>query len=85
MRLRLGPAGFVEVGREGRPAAEKRLLLPLPRGSLAFVHGRTMHASAPNRSAGPRRALIVHAMSDLSTLATDAWVKPPPEGFAAIG
>ncbi len=85
MRLRLGPAGFVEVGREGRPAAERGVLLPLPRGSVAFVHGRTMHASAPNRSAGPRRALIVHAMSDLSTLAPDAWVKPPPGGFVAIG
>jgi phytanoyl-CoA hydroxylase len=84
MRLRLGPQGFVEVGREPRPDAARRVLLPLSRGSIAFVHGRAMHASAPNRSDGPRRALIVHAMSELSELSRDAWVKAPPEGFARI-
>lgn len=84
LRLRLAPEGFTPVGREPRPAADRAVLLPLPRGSIAFVHGRTQHASAPNRSPGPRRALIVHATSERSRLTSDAWVKPPPEGLAVI-
>jgi phytanoyl-CoA hydroxylase len=84
LRLRLESGGFTPVGREPRPAAERAVPLPLPRGSIAFVHGRTQHASAPNRSDGPRRALIVHAMSDRSRLAPDAWVKVPPGGLATI-
>lgn len=81
LRYRLGPDGYVPVGREPRPAEERRVLLPLPRGSIAFVHGRAMHASAPNRSAGPRRAFILHAMSERSRLARDCWVPTPPAGF----
>lgn len=84
VRLLLGPDGFEAVGREPRPPAERRVLLPLARGSVAFVHGRTLHASAPNRSGGPRRALIVHAMSQASSLSADAWVKVPPSGFAPL-
>lgn len=84
LRYRLDPEGFTALGREPRPAEDRGVALPLPRGSLAFVHGRTMHASAPNRSAGPRRALIVHAMSAGSQLEQGAWVKSPASGFAPI-
>jgi phytanoyl-CoA hydroxylase len=83
-RLRLDPTGFTPVGREPRPPAERRVLLPLARGSIAFVHGRALHASAPNTSSGPRRALIVHAMSALSRISPDSWVKEPPGGFPAL-
>lgn len=84
IRYRLGPEGYVQIGREPRPAAERRVLLPLPRGSVAFVHGRAMHASAPNHSGGPRRALIVHAMSERSRLAPDCWVSTPAAGFVPL-
>lgn len=84
LRYRLGPEGFTTVGKEPRPEAERSVPLPVPRGSIVFVHGRTQHASAPNRSAGPRRALIVHAMSEGSALLPDAWVKLPPGGFAPL-
>lgn len=84
LRLRLDPGGFVPVGREPRPASERAVPLPMPRGAIAFVHGRTQHASDPNRSPGPRRALIVHAMSDRSRLSPDAWVQPPPGGLAIL-
>ncbi len=84
MRLRLDPTGFTPVGREPRPPAERRVLLPLARGSVAFVHGRALHASAPNTSSGPRRALIVHAMSGLSRISPDSWVKEPDGGFPVL-
>lgn len=84
LRLRLGADGFVPEGREPRPLSERAERLPLPRGSIAFVHGRTQHASAPNRSSGPRRALIVHAKSCRSALSPEAWVKPPLSGFARL-
>lgn len=85
LRFVLGPEGFVTKGREARVTEERAVFLPLPRGSVAFVHGRTQHASAPNRSTGPRRALIVHAMSRLSHLTHEAWVVEPSEGFVALG
>ncbi|MBK8254635.1 MAG: phytanoyl-CoA dioxygenase family protein [Polyangiaceae bacterium] len=84
LRFVLGPEGFVTKGREPRVAEQGAVFLPLPRGSIAFVHGRTQHASAPNRSTGPRRALIVHAMSRLSHLTDEAWVREPSEGFVAL-
>ena len=84
VRLRLDPTGFTPVGREPRPPAERRVLLPLARGSVAFVHGRALHASAPNTSSGPRRALIVHAKSALSRISPDSWVKEPAGGFPAL-
>jgi phytanoyl-CoA hydroxylase len=84
LRYRLDPEGFTALGREPRPAEDRRVSLPVPRGSIVFAHGRTLHASAPNRSAGPRRALIVHAMSEGSHLAPDAWVRAPPGGFAEL-
>ena len=84
LRLRLDPTGFTPVGREPRPPADRRVLLPLSRGSITFVHGRTLHASEPNRSPVPRRALIVHAMSALSRLSPDSWVKEPESGFPEV-
>ncbi|MRG95002.1 phytanoyl-CoA dioxygenase family protein [Polyangium spumosum] len=83
--LAMGPDGFYPV--EGRPRPERDYtpeLLPMRRGTVAFIHGRTLHASGPNRSPRPRRALIVHAMSGTSRLASNTWIQPPPEGFQSI-
>ncbi|MEZ4309148.1 MAG: phytanoyl-CoA dioxygenase family protein [Polyangiaceae bacterium] len=78
LRFLLTPQGFVTSGREPRVAEDRAVLLSMPRGSVAFVHGRTQHASAPNRSSAPRRALIVHAQSSASQLTPDAWVHQSP-------
>ncbi len=74
MVFTLTPHGFVPDGREPKPAIEKAIFLPVSRGSVVFLHGQTLHASKPNRSSGPRRALIVHAMSSESTLSPRSWV-----------
>ncbi len=50
--------GGVEVVRLG--AEGERVLLPLAAGSAGFWTGETVHASAANRSAAPRRALIAY-------------------------
>ncbi len=83
--LALGPEGFYPV--EGRPRPERDdapVLLPMRRGTVVFVHGRTLHASGPNRSTRPRRALIIHVMSGTSRLSPNTWLQPPPEGFVSI-
>jgi len=82
--FRMGPNGFVSVDRrdQGRPP-DGAVKLPLARGSVAFLHGRTYHGSAPNRSARPRRALIVHTLGD-SPLLPSSWVQPPAGGFASL-
>ncbi len=74
--LRMGPSGFVPaVGRAPRaPGRDRAVALPVEKGSVIFVHGRTYHGSEPNRSDGPRRALIVHAMSAGSRLAPTSWI-----------
>lgn len=58
--------------------------LPLGRGSVAFVHGRTYHASQLNRTDRPRRGLIVHAMSAGSRFSDGCWIQEPPGGFAIV-
>ena len=71
----------------GKPPAEpdyRPVLLPMTRGTIAFVHGRTLHGSGPNRAPRPRRALIVHALSGASRLSPRSWVQPPPAGFEPI-
>lgn len=80
--LRMEPEGFVPA--HGRVPVEddyRPELLPMRRGTVAFVHGRSVHASGPNRSARPRRALIIHAISPSSELAPTCWLQPPPGGF----
>jgi len=74
--LTMGPTGFVPTtvrarGKRGRADA---VPLVVGRGAVIFVHGRTFHGSEPNRSDGPRRALILHAMSARSRLATTSWI-----------
>jgi len=84
--LALGPEGFYPVS--GRPRPERDyapVLLPMRRGTVAFVHGRTLHASGPNRSDRPRRALILHVMSGTSQIAPNTWIEPPPGGFPVLG
>lgn len=83
--LAMGPAGFVPVAGQAPPERLYRpQLLPMRRGAAAFIHGRTLHASGPNHSPTPRRALIVHAMSRHSRLAPHCWIHPPPGGFAPL-
>ena len=83
--LTLGPGGFVSVdGRpQGRPP-DGAVALPMRRGSVAFLHGLTFNGSAPNRSAGPRRALIVHTLGAGSRMLPSSWVQAPAAGFASL-
>lgn len=84
LRLRLGVDGFERVsGTQHRFGPSEGTLLEMRRGDAAFVRGDTYHASAPNQSARPRRALIVHALGGDGAL-RDSWVEKPPGGFAPI-
>lgn len=74
---RLGPAGLTPVGRDAESVRGRGELLELTRGSVVLVHGRTYHASKPNRSPGPRRALIVHAKAASSRMTEDSWSRGP--------
>jgi phytanoyl-CoA hydroxylase len=90
--LTLGPRGFVPVTagvraereRESESETGRARAVPLEveKGAVIFVHGRTYHGSEPNRSDGPRRALIVHAMSARARLLPTSWIleggAPPP-------
>lgn len=83
--LRLGHGGFEPVeGGSPREDGFSPVLLPMKKGAIAFVHGRTLHASGPNRSRSPRRSLIVHAMSAASKLLATSWVQPPAGGFEPL-
>jgi phytanoyl-CoA hydroxylase len=83
--LAMSPGGFVSIAGQAPPERHyKPRLLPMRRGTAAFLHGRTLHASGPNHSPNPRRALIVHAMSGRSRLAPHCWIQPPPEGFVPL-
>ena len=85
VRMHMTPSGFVATGRADR-SMETRPTTPLPaqQGSVIFVHGRTFHASRPNGSHRPRRALIVHGMSAASRFAADCWIQEPEGGFAMV-
>jgi len=84
-RLRLGAAGFErDGGRAHRIDRARSVLLPMRRGDVALVHGLTYHASDPNRSARPRRALIVHALGAGARLLPSSWVEEPEEGFVPL-
>lgn len=86
-RLQLGPDGYQPVSGHGLPAPphpERALRLPVEQGTLILVHGRTWHASGPNRSPRPRRALIVHAMSAASRMEPSSWMQEPEGGFTPL-
>jgi phytanoyl-CoA hydroxylase len=75
VRLALGSNGFVDVeGRGVKFAPVEDRPVTMRRGDVLFASGRTYHASGPNRSARPRRALIVHAMAERSRFAATSWV-----------
>lgn len=83
--LSMGPGGFSRVaGSSPRWMPHHARLLPLARGDVVLVHGWTYHASDPNRSDRPRRALILHAMAGDERLTEACWVPTPPAGFAPI-
>lgn len=85
VELGMSPAGFFPIAGKSPAEADYRpVLLPMRRGTIAFIHGRTLHGSGPNRAPTPRRALIVHAISGASRLSPTSWVQPPPEGFEPI-
>jgi phytanoyl-CoA hydroxylase len=87
VRLRVGEMGFVpDDGRDPPPVdGAGAVSLVIDRGSLVVARGRLLHGSKPNRSNGPRRALIVHAMDvAASRLWEGSWVQPPDDGFAPI-
>ncbi|MEU3650002.1 phytanoyl-CoA dioxygenase family protein [Lentzea sp. NPDC034063] len=52
--------------------------LELTPGQMSFHHCRTVHGSAPNRSAGPRCAITVHFQDE-----TNEYV-PPPAGRHSV-
>jgi phytanoyl-CoA hydroxylase len=78
--LRLGARGFEPVSGRDPKAVDARdaLALPMSRGEIALLHGHTFHASGPNQSAAPRRALIVHALAKGAHLEADAWLRTAP-------
>lgn len=83
--LAMGPTGFTPIaGQAPQERSYRPQLLPMRRGTVAFLHGRTLHASGPNQSPYPRRALIVHAMSGRSRLAPHCWIQPPAGGFVPL-
>ena len=76
LRLRLGERGFEPVsGREARYSANDAELLEMDAGDVAIVDGCAYHASDPNRSDAPRRAVIVHA--------TGGDARPEPSNWVA--
>ena len=84
-RLRLGPEGFECVeGRLHPIDPDRAVLLPMRRGDVALVDGLTYHGSDPNRSARPRRALVIHALAGNARLLPSAWAQEPPEGFPRL-
>lgn len=80
-QLKMTPTGYVRVAGNDHDDARERTPLIVPRGTVVLVAGRTVHASGPNRSSGPRRALITHYKSRRSQMASTAWVQAPPHGF----
>ena len=60
-------------GHEIRPVPR-----PVPKGHVHFHHGLTWHASFPNRSGRPRRAIAVHYMPEATryVAANDHTMKP---------
>ncbi|EYF01757.1 phytanoyl-CoA dioxygenase family protein [Chondromyces apiculatus] len=87
-RLVLGDKGYVSLGRtQGLPAPrhpERAVLLPAAKGTIILAHGRTYHASGPNRSDRPRRAFIAHALGAGSRMQASSWIQAPPGGFTRL-
>ncbi len=75
---RLTPDGYVPLSSR-RPETDdrERVILTVPRGTVIALHGRTRHASKPNRSTAPRRALIVHAKACASPMSELCWARGP--------
>ena len=75
LRLRLGPKGFEPAsGREARFSSADAELLEMDPGDVALVDGCTYHASEPNRSGAPRRAVIVHATGGDAVAEATNWM-----------
>lgn len=72
--LSLGEEGFAPLGESRPPPRLPSRPLVMSKGDLAILHGRLYHASGPNRSTGPRRALLTHVMSEGSQLAPSSWL-----------
>jgi len=70
-------AGFPYPREGGTP-------VPLSAGGVLFFNGYLLHRSLPNRSAGPRRALVVHYMSAASLLPWNHDGQSPTEDFRDI-
>jgi ectoine hydroxylase-related dioxygenase (phytanoyl-CoA dioxygenase family) len=76
LRLRLGPKGFEAAsGREARFSPADAELLEMDPGDVVLVDGCTYHASDPNRSAAPRRAVIVHATGGGAVAEGTTWME----------
>jgi len=83
-RLAVGANGWEPLQPPRRFVPREDVLLPLPRGSAAFVHGRCFHASGPNRSDRPRRSFILHAFGGDSRPRPGCWIGEPDGGFTAL-
>ncbi len=57
---------------EGRLDTTREVAVPLPPGGGLFFHSMLLHATSPNRSARPRRAIILSCMAS-----TSRWTGPP--------
>ena len=46
--------------------------MPVPAGHATLHHARTLHGSGPNRTARPRRALVLNYMAPDTRVADDS-------------
>lgn len=84
-RFSLGPGGYEPHDVIDSPIARAPTVkLPVPKGSVIFVHGLGYHASAPNDSDQPRRALITHVLGRNGRMDPRSWIQPPAGGFVPI-
>jgi hypothetical protein len=88
-QLRLDERAWTPVERDvdeeaTKPDAAGAISLPMERGSVVLLHGRTWHGSGANRSERKRRALLVHCISRRSRLASSSFLQEPEEGFRSL-
>lgn len=83
-RVAFAPQGMRVVEGSTQQPDEPTLALPLERGDVVFVGGRTLHASGPNRARRPRRALVVHAFDARSRRLDNTWAGAPTEALVRL-